>query len=351
MRFNNSYLPDEKLLSKISVQSNTSIKDTIKIMNSTALQVAIVVDTKKKYLGIVTDGDIRRGLVKNISISNKVEKIINKHSISLKKNTSRLNAENIMEKNKIEHLPLLDKKNRLKGLFLKEKTIFKERFKNSVIIMAGGKGKRLRPITLKTPKPMIKIKRKPILEHIILRLKKEKFNNFYISVNYLKNKIINYFKNGEKLNVKISYLNETKPLGTIGSLTLFKKKNNLPIIVCNGDILSNVSAESILKFHQKKNSFATIGVIEYYHKNPFGVVISKNFKLLNIQEKPIKKYFINSGIYVFNPNVLKFLEKNKKLDIPDLFKLLKKKKLKTLVFPIHENWKDIGRIEDLKILK
>ena len=224
MRFNNSYLPDEKLLSKISVQSNTSIKDTIKIMNSTALQVAIVVDTKKKYLGIVTDGDIRRGLVKNISISNKVEKIINKHSISLKKNTSRLNAENIMEKNKIEHLPLLDKKNRLKGLFLKEKTIFKESFKNSVIIMAGGKGKRLRPITLKTPKPMIKIKRKPILEHIILRLKKEKFNNFYISVNYLKNKIINYFKNGEKLNVKISYLNETKPLGTIGSLTLFKKK-------------------------------------------------------------------------------------------------------------------------------
>lgn len=350
-RFNYNQSSDENFLRKISVTPDISIKNTIKIINSTSFQVAVVVDKKEKYLGIVTDGDIRRGLINNITINQKINKIYNKKTITLRQNKSTTFAKELMKKKKIEHLPILNKNKNLTGIHFKENFYTKTNFMNPVILMAGGKGKRMRPLTFKIPKPMIKLKNIPILEHIILKLKKEKFKNFYIAVNYLKEKIIKYFKNGEKYNVNIAYIKEAKPLGTAGSIKMLDNKLNLPIIICNGDVLSKVNAESILKFHNLKKSFATMGVIEYEHRNPFGVISAKNFNFLSIKEKPIKKYYVSAGIYVLNSEVVKFLKPNTKIDMPELFKKLKKKKLKTLIFPIHEKWKDIGKIEDLKIFK
>lgn len=348
MNYKKKSLSNEKLLKQLIVYSDSSIQETILKMNSNAMQVAIVLNKFNKYLGIITDGDIRRGLIKKISISQKIKKILNKKSITIQKNISRKESEEIMKRKNIEHLPIINKKKEFIGLHYKEGSILKDRMENPIIIMAGGKGLRLRPLTKNTPKPMIKINNVPILEQIILKLKKEKFYNFFISVNYLKNKIIDYFRDGKDFNVKITYLEEEQPLGTIGSLSLFKFNNNLPIIVCNGDVLSKVSAESILNFHNKKKSFATMGVIEYSHKNPFGVIKTKNFNFLKIREKPIKKYFINAGIYVFDSKIVNFLKENKKIDIPKLFSILKKQKKKVLIFPIHEHWRDIGNINDLK---
>lgn len=343
-----SKLNDEKILKRLSVLPSFSIKQTLKVMNFTALKVALVINKKKKFIGIITDGDIRRGLIKNISITEKIIKITNKKTRVTHQNINSNKAKKIMEVNKIDHLPILNRNRELVGLYLKEQLLIKNYLKNTVVIMAGGKGKRLRPLTYNTPKPMIKIDNKPILEHIILKLKKEKFNNFLISVNYLKKKIKSYFKLGQKLGVNIGYLEEKKSLGTIGSISLIKNKNNLPFIVCNGDVVSKVDAESILKFHNSHKSYATIGVVEYEEKNPFGVIKSKNFKFQGISEKPIKKYYVGAGIYVFNCSVTKFLKKNSKLDTPELLNILKKKKKKILVFPIHEDWRDIGNLKDLK---
>ena len=343
-----SKLNDEKILKRLSVLPTFSIKQTLKVMNFTALKVALVINKKNKFVGIITDGDVRRGLIKNISITEKIIKITNKKTKVTHQNINSNEAKKIMEVNKIDHLPIVNRNKELIGLYLKEQLLIKNYLKNTVVIMAGGKGKRLRPLTYKIPKPMIKINKKPILEHIILKLKKEKFNNILISVNYLKKKIKTYFKQGQKLGVNIKYLEEKKSLGTIGSISLMENKNKLPFIVCNGDVVSKVNAENILKFHNLHKSYATIGVVEYEEQNPFGVIKSKNFKFQGISEKPIKKYFVGAGIYVFNSSISKYLKKNSKLDTPELLNILKKKKKKVLVFPIHEDWKDIGKLNDLK---
>ncbi|MDA9625074.1 nucleotidyltransferase family protein [Candidatus Pelagibacter bacterium] len=345
---NKELFKDKNLLKEICVNENISIKNTIKKINSSAIQAAIVLNKRKKYYGIITDGDIRRALVNRISINDKVKKIVKKKSLYCSNKSSREEAEKIMQKNKILHLPILDRYKNFIGIHLQDEVISNEKLKNTVLIMAGGFGKRMRPYTLKTPKPMLKINDKPILEHIILKLKKERFKNIFISTHYLKNKIINYFKNGSLYDLDIKYIEEKKPLGTVGALGLLKKQNNSTIILCNGDVISNVNINNLLSFHKKNKAFATMAVIEYEHKNPFGVVTTKGFKLSEIIEKPIKKYYVNAGIYAFNPNILQMFKKNTKIDIPELFHNLKKEKKKTLIYPIHEAWKDLGRVEDLK---
>lgn len=340
-------ISDLTILKNLCVLPKESIKDAISTINKSALQLAIITNAKNKYLGLITDGDVRRGLIKNISINAKVTKILNKKSFFVSQAASRQKVEQIMFRKKINHLPILNKKKVLIGLHLKEGIITSQHLKNPVIIMAGGYGKRLRPFTLKTPKPMIQIKGKPMLEHIILKFKKESFKNFYLSVFYLKNKIKKYFKDGKFLNVNIKYIEENKPLGTAGSLKFFKKKFNLPLIVCNGDVLSNISLQNLLKFHKKNNSFATMAVIKYSHQTPYGVVNAKGFNFSSIKEKPIKEYYVSAGVYCLNPKAIDFIPSNKKVDIPDLFKIIKKNRKKTIIFPVHENWNDVGRLEDL----
>tara|TARA_B100001250_G_scaffold259740_1_gene223706 strand:+ start:249 stop:1307 length:1059 start_codon:yes stop_codon:yes gene_type:complete len=345
---NKKFFKERNLLKAICITKDMSIKQSIKTIDTSAIQAAIVLNKNKKYCGIITDGDIRRGLIKKISIEDKVEKILKKKSIYCSNKNNREEAEKIMQVNKISHLPILDKEKNFIGIHLKDDVFSSEKSDNVILIMAGGFGKRMRPYTLKTPKPMLRIKGKPILEHIILKLKKERFKNIFISTHYLRDKIKKYFRAGELYDVNIKYIDEKKPLGTAGALGLLKKQNNFPIVLCNGDVISNININNLLNFHKKNKAFATMAVIEYEHTNPFGVVTSKGFNLSKIEEKPIKKYYINAGIYAFNSNVINMVKKNTKIDMPELFKTLKKIKKKVLIYPIHENWKDLGRAEDLK---
>ena len=186
------------------------------------------------------------------------------------------------------------------------------------------------------------------MEHIINTFKAQGFFNFYISINYFGNKIKKYFKQGSKLEVKISYLEEKKPLGTAGSLWLVKKNINKPIIVINGDVISNIDINNALDFHYKNNSEATMLISNYTYEFPYGVIKSKNFKLIDIEEKPNFNFYVNSGIYIINPSVLKRKKPNDFYDMTSLFTDLKKDKLKVCVFPIYENWDDIGTAYDLK---
>ena len=213
--------------------------------------------------------------------------------------------------------------------------------------MAGGLGLRLGSLTKNCPKPMLPINGKPILEHIINKLKLNGFQNIYISVNYLKNQIVDYFENGDNFGVKISYIYEKKPLGTAGSLKKLEGKiKTKDFIVLNGDILSSVDISKLLNFHKKNQSFATMAIRNYEIQNKYGVVIMNGMEITKFVEKPTIKNYINAGVYVLNKEILNYIEKNKKIDMPKLFLLAKKKKKLISACPVYENWADIGSNED-----
>jgi len=336
------------LIKKICINKDQSIKEAIINLNKSALQIVIVLNKQKKYLGVITDGDIRRGFIRKISLDKSVEKILRKKSTTVTPNTSRESVKRIMEDKKILHLPIVNSKGIFQGLHLSDDVISNIKNQNLVIIMAGGYGKRLRPLTLKMPKPMLNYKNKPILEHIIKNFNSEGFVNFYITIGYLANKIKNYFKDGSDVGVNIKYIKEKKPLGTAGSLAFVVNKINKPIIVCNGDLLHKINIQEMLNFHNKKKAFATMAVRDHKVDNPFGVVNTIGSRINGFKEKPVKRYYVNAGIYIFNPKILKYLKKNIKIDMPELFKILIKKRKKALIFPAYENWTDIGTYAEFK---
>jgi len=341
----------DNLMKEASIFNYQTIKEAIIKMNKSTLQAVIVLDKKKKYLGTITDGDIRRGLLKKISIEETVEKIVRKKTYFVSIQTSRNTAIKIMEEKQISHLPIINKKQEFVGLHLKDDVFSKVTFPNPILIMAGGFGKRMRPYTLKIPKPMLLLQNKTMLEHVIKRFRKERFKNFYISLHYLGNKIKDHFGNGSRLNVNIKYITETKPLGTAGSIGSIKEKFKEPLIVCNADVISNLSIIKMIEFHKKNKSFATMAVKQYEFKTPFGVVKTNGINIKNFTEKPVKRDFVNAGVYLFEPQIVKLVGKNSKIDIPDLFKFLKNKKKKSIIYPIHEHWFDVGRAEDYKAIK
>jgi NDP-sugar pyrophosphorylase family protein len=238
-------------------------------------------------------------------------------------------------------LPIISE-GKIKGVHLYDN--FKKNIKkinNDFIVFAGGKGTRLLPLTSNLPKPMIRIKNKPILEHLINKAKNEGFYKFIIIVQHLKEKIINYFKDGKKFGVKIKYIIEDKPLGTAGGLSLIKGKVSDNFIICNSDIISDLNFQSLLNFHGK-NSIATVAVKVLDSKENYGLVKIKNDKITSFNEKPITKKYINTGVYVFNKSSIKYLKKNQKIDMISFLKNLNNKKKIIKAFPIYENWQDLG---------
>tara|TARA_Y100000590_G_C15740581_1_gene1020143 strand:+ start:797 stop:1891 length:1095 start_codon:yes stop_codon:yes gene_type:complete len=350
---NKNFLKSQKLKNNLVINKKNSIKDAIIKLNKSGARIIFILDDKKKYFGTITDGDIRRGFLKGKNMNSKVEEIAQKNSLTTFESTNREDSLKIMRENKISHLPVVNRNKVLIGVHFQERlfSIEEHKKKESVLIFAGGYGKRLRPHTLLTPKPMLLLRNKPILEHIINRFKTQGYKNFYIATHYLENKIIKYFNKGKKLGVKITYIKEKNPLGTAGSLGSISKLISSPIIVANGDILADFDIEEMVNFHRKNKAFATMAVKNYEIKNPFGVIETNGINILDFKEKPVKQEYINAGIYIFDKKIKNVIGKNKKIDMPELFVLMKKKKLKIIIYPIHENWIDIGRFKDFNISK
>ena len=333
---------DKKIWKKALLKNGSSIRHAIENLNNSSLQIVIVLSKNRKFVGTITDGDIRRGFIKGLTVKSPINKIINRNSLFVNSKNNVNEVIKIMDKNEIRHLPILNKKNILTGLY-----VFTTHLKNSnesipIIIMAGGKGKRLMPLTKNCPKPMIKINGKPVLEHIILKAKEEGFKNFFISIQYLGDKIKKYFLNGKKLGVNIKYLQESNPLGTAGSLNLARSFIKTNFLVINGDILSIVKFSNLLNFHNNHKADGTMTVRNHEIQHPFGVVKTKGVKIKNFEEKPILRSYINVGVYAFKPSIFKFLKKNRSFDMPEVFERLRKNNKKTIVFPIHESWVDLG---------
>ena len=335
-------------LNYCTVNEEATIEKCILNLEKSSHQIIFIVDKKNRLLGSLTDGDIRRAILNKFTLKDKINFIYNKNPIKCIKPTSYLESEKIMSANQINHLPIVSDKNKLVGFYkLVIKNTYKQKQNFDFIIMAGGKGLRLRPFTIKTPKPMLKINGEPILKIIINRAKEFGIKNYYISINYLGNIIKDYFKRGKKLDVDIKYISENRPLGTLGSVGNIKEKlQNKNVIVVNGDVITEINYESLIKFHEKKNADATMAVYPFEMKNPYGEVVTKDENILEIKEKPISISYVNAGVYVFKKNILSQLKKNKKIDSVEFFNQLRKKNKKIVAFAIHETWKDIGLRKD-----
>ena len=323
-----------------------TIRDVLKNLNKSSLRISLIVNDKEEFQGTVSDGDIRRALVDGIEQKTSVQKIINTNAFIVNSEIKPEIVLQLMIKNKVQQIPIVNEKQKITGLYLWDELVSQKKILNTMVIMAGGKGTRLGKYTKNCPKPLLPVNGKPMLEQIIERAKLQGFERFVISVNYLGQMIEDYFNDGEKWNVKIDYIKEDKPLGTAGALRLLSPKPQLPIVVSNCDIMTDIHYGELLNFHNNHNADATMAVRIHEWENPYGVVQTKGIDILNFKEKPVVRSTINAGVYVLEPSVIDDITKDKIFDMPNLFEKLKKKNLRTIVYPVHELWLDVGRPED-----
>ena len=332
---------------KTILDKNSSMQDAIKILDKTIFKIILILNKKNQLLGTVTDGDIRRALLKKFDFDTKLKFFMFKKPSYAFNTISRSAIIKIMNDNALMQMPIIDKNKKVIGLETLQSLLSKKNLENPVLLMAGGYGMRLRPLTIDKPKPMLEIGDKPLLEIIINQFKDVGFKSFYISTHFKAEKIEKHFKNGENFGVNIKYLLEKKPLGTAGALSLLPKTiKKLPLIVMNTDLLTKVDFLDLLNFHNKNQSDITLCVREKEFKIPYGVIEHKNIKIIDIKEKPTQKIFINAGIYVINNSILSKLKFDKFKDMPNIIKSEIKKKSKINMFPIHEYWTDIGGLEE-----
>ena len=326
------------------------IKTSISAIDKGGLRIALVLNNKSELIGTITDGDVRRGLLKGYSLKTPLEKIIKRNYLKATIKTERDEILKIMRKNAISQIPIISESNKFIGLEIAEELLpSSNNFKlpNYALLMAGGRGKRLRPITDDCPKPLIPINEKPILEIILEQCINSGIYNFYISVHYLADKIINYFGDGSKWNVNIKYIKEDEPLGTAGALKLLPETFNESILLINGDVLTKTNFTNVLRYHSINSADITICAREHILSSPYGVIEVEGINFKSMIEKPSFRQLVNAGIYALKPNVIDVVKEKDFLDMPDLISLCNIQKKKIIVYPVHEYWLDIGKPESL----
>lgn len=335
-----------KNVDKILVNKTATIREVLTLIDESSLQIALVVDESRKLIGTITDGDIRRGLLKGLTLDDSVEGIV-----FLTPTTANLrdSKEEVIKKAlslKLHQIPILDDHSRVVGLKEIEELVKPTIKPNKVILMVGGLGTRLHPLTQDTPKPLLKVGDKPILQTIVERFADYGFVNIVMCVNYKADMIQNYFGDGSGFGVQIEYVLEEDRMGTAGALSLLTEKPKEAFFVMNGDLLTNVNFDHLLGYHTSQSSMATMCVREYDFQVPYGVVSIDGNQIVSIEEKPVHKFYVSAGIYMLSPAVLDYIPKNKFYDMPTLFERIIALNKNAISFPIHEYWLDIGRITE-----
>jgi dTDP-glucose pyrophosphorylase len=331
---------------RVLIKPTDNLSKSIRVLHDGGLRVALVVDQDKKLLGTVTDGDIRRALISNISMDAVITLAMNAHPTTASVNMKKQEILALMEVDDLLHMPILDKHGVLCNLLTLQQLYKKPVRDNPVFIMAGGFGTRLHPLTKETPKPLLKVGDKPILDTIIEQFTNFGFSNFYISTHYMSEKIQNNFIDKDLGDINIKFIHEENPLGTAGSLGLLPEDiSELPMIIMNGDLLTKVDFSRLLDFHEENKAEATMCVREYDFQVPYGVIRIEDNKVGEIKEKPIHSFFVNAGIYVLNHSLVQKVDGKSYLDMTGFLE----SELNTggvSAFPIHEYWLDIGQIDE-----
>ncbi|MCK5831464.1 MAG: nucleotidyltransferase family protein [Methylococcales bacterium] len=335
-----------KDIEKIKLTIDSTIKDALTIIDSGAVKIALVVDKDNKLLGTLTDGDVRRGILKGIALSDTIVNIYFKTPTVVSVNASKEEIIKICTSKKIHQIPVVDEKGIVVSVSLLDELLKPEVHPNKVVLMVGGLGSRLRPLTENTPKPMLHVGNKPILQTIIEKFASYGFVNIIMCVNYKSHVIQQHFGDGSQFGVNIEYISEHKKMGTAGALGLLTEKPKESFFVMNGDLLTNINFESLLDFHESHNAVASMCVREYDFQVPYGVVHIDNGKIKSVEEKPVHKFFVSAGIYMLTPDCIKLIPSDEFYDMPMLFDKLIEMDENTISFPIREYWLDIGRIDE-----
>ncbi len=333
---------------EVLITPESTIRDALEVINSSGLQVALVVNASAHLLGLLTDGDLRRAMLDGASMADLVGPLMKPGYRYVENHIQRSQVKKIMLKESLRHLPVVDGDKRIIGLYTWRDLFEVNHYSNSVVIMAGGKGIRLRPHTETCPKPMLLVDGRPMLEIVLEQCIAAGFTKFYISINYLKEQIIGYFQNGARWGVSIDYLVEDEPLGTAGSLRLLPESIDEPFLVLNGDVLTRLNPSHLLDFHCQHDAQATLCVREYEFTMPFGVVQTNGTELAGFEEKPTYRHLVNAGVYVIDPQLLPLLPPHQATDMPSLLQTAQQAGHRVAVCPIHEYWIDVGRPETLE---
>ncbi len=334
-------------LQELLLAPATPVLEAMRIIDRGAAQLALVVDDQHRLLGTLTDGDIRRGLLHGASLEMPVEQLMNRRFRFVRSSDDQAAVLEMMRREVLRHIPVLDADGRVVQLLLLQELLSPPQLNNAVVIMAGGKGTRLWPHTENCPKPMLPVGDQPMLEILLEQCIASGFRRFYLSVNYLKEQIIDHFADGSRWGVFIDYLVENEPLGTAGSLQLLPDSIQEPFLVFNGDVLTRLNPSQLLQFHREHETQATMCVRKHELTVPFGVVQANGIELAGFEEKPTYRHLVNAGVYVIDPQLLPLLPPHQFTDMPTLLQAAQSAGHRVTVCPIHEYWIDVGRPETL----
>lgn len=325
-----------------------TLHDAMQEMTRATLGIVLVVDGKRMLKGVVTDIDIRRALLKGHSMELPVSQAMTRTPITVLDTMSRTEIADTFSRHPHSYIPIVSARGRLVGLAtLTDYATIPKRFPNWIVVMAGGMGKRLRPLTENVPKPLVRVGEKPILELLLEQLVASGFGRFILAVNHMADQIRDYCGDGSRWGVQIEYVQERQPLGTAGALSLIKRDLGGTFLVVNGDILTKVNFAALLHFHKTERALATLCIKQHELEVPYGVIELKEHKLARIVEKPVQKFFVNAGIYAVEPEALKLLPKGKPRHMPEFLDDIRRQKPRSVAcFPLQEYWLDVGRPQD-----
>lgn len=323
-----------------------TLQDAIRNLDESGLRIVLVVSSDGVLLGTIADGDIRRGLLRGLDLGQGIDSIVHRDPLVVPPTLGRDMVLQLMRANNVLQVPVIDEARCVVGLHLWDDLMAPAQRSNVMVIMAGGRGTRLHPLTDTCPKPLLPIAGKPMLEHIIEHARAEGFQNFILAIHYLGKMIEDYFGRGSQWGVNIDYLREELPLGTVGALTLMNPRPSEPFVVSNGDVLTDIRYGELLDFHCRHRAVATMAVRLHEWQHPFGVVQTNGIDIVGFEEKPVARSRINAGIYVLSPECLDILDVGEHCDMPTLFGRLQERRQRTIAYPMHEPWLDVGRNDD-----
>lgn len=339
-------------LQRILVHPNQTIRETISAIDRGAAGIALIVDKERRLIGTVSDGDVRRAILDAVDLNAPATKLLDYHSDVYREpttapvGTDRAELLRLMQAKSIRQIPLLDEKGRVIDVALLSDLIQRPSLPLSAVVMAGGYGTRLRPLTKKTPKPLLPVGDTPVLERIVKQLQEAGITDIVITTYYQANKIMKYLGDGSRYGVHIRYTLEEKPMGTAGALSLIEEPLSTPFLVMNGDILTRLDFRALLDFHRETGAVMTMCVKQYGMQVPYGVVEVEGGDVVGLSEKPSFNFFINAGIYLLEPHLQRLIPRGQPYDMTDLVQQLLDAGERVVCFPIREYWLDIGRLED-----
>jgi len=333
-------------IGKIKLTAESTIRDALVVIDSGAVKFAIVVDEEDRLIGTLTDGDIRRSLLAGKELESSIRDIYFREPTVANIRNTKKEIINICTAKKIYQVPIVDDAGKVVSIDILDELLKPEVHPNKVVLMVGGLGTRLKPLTNVTPKPMLHVGGKPILETIVENFAGYGFTNIVMCVNYKSQIIQDYFGDGSQYGVKIEYIFEENQMGTAGALSLLPEPLTDPFFVMNGDLLTKVNFEHMLDFHLSGKATATMGVREYDFQVPYGVVNIMDGQIQSIEEKPVHKFFVSAGMYILDPECIDLIPQSEFYDMPTLFEKMIALGLNTTSFPLREYWLDIGRIEE-----